>query len=191
MTQLQQQIKAAFPRLTLRLDEPLARHTAFRIGGPAEVMAFPSTVEELSGLLAWASGRGIVPAVLGSGTNVLAAERGRRGLVICTKGALTGVERTGPDTIRAMAGTTMAATASFAASLGLSGLEFAHGIPGSVGGGLYMNAGASEDGKVCSPPEGSVVWVPGRQAHRPITTASSSKHTFHNFMGIPPCGVLC
>lgn len=142
MTQLQQQIKAAFPRLTLRLDEPLARHTAFRIGGPAEVMAFPSTVEELSGLLAWASGRGIVPAVLGSGTNVLAAERGRRGLVICTKGALTGVERTGPDTIRAMAGTTMAATASFAAGLGLSGLEFAHGIPGSVGGGLYMNAGA-------------------------------------------------
>ena len=78
MTQLQQAIQAAFPQTELRMEEPLAQHTSFRIGGPCEVMAFPRSVEELSRLLRWAHGRQLQPAILGSGTNVLAADAGRR-----------------------------------------------------------------------------------------------------------------
>ena len=142
MTQLQQAIQAAFPQTELRMEEPLAQHTSFRIGGPCEVMAFPRSVEELSRLLRWAHGRQLQPAILGSGTNVLAADAGRRGLVICTRGCLDGLEQVDGVHIRVLAGVSMARAAVFAANLGLSGLEFAHGIPGSVGGGLYMNAGA-------------------------------------------------
>ena len=129
LTQLQQAIQAAFPQTQLRFEEPLARHTSFKIGGPCEVMAFPCGIQELSDLLRWAHSHEVQPAILGAGTNVLAADAGRRGLVICTRGCL-------------LAGVSMARAANFAAGLGLSGLEFAHGIPGSVGGGLYMNAGA-------------------------------------------------
>ena len=68
MTQLQQAIQAAFPQTELRMEEPLAQHTSFRIGGPCEVMAFPRSVEELSRLLRWAHGRQLQPAILGSGT---------------------------------------------------------------------------------------------------------------------------
>ena len=142
MTQLQQAIQAAFPQTELRMEEPLAQHTSFRIGGPCEVMAFPRSVEELSRLLRWAHGRQLQPAILGSGTNVLAADARRRGLVICTRGCLDGLEQVDGVHIRVLAGVSMARAAVFAANLGLSGLEFAHGIPGSVGGGLYMNAGA-------------------------------------------------
>lgn len=142
MTQLQMEIRAAFPEAELRFEEPLARHTSFKIGGPMEIMAFPHCVKELAELLRWAKAREIQPVILGAGTNVLAPDGGRRGLLICTKGCLDGMEQTGPEEIRMMAGVTMARAATFAAGLGLSGLEFAHGIPGTVGGGLYMNAGA-------------------------------------------------
>lgn len=142
LTLLQRQLTAAFPELDLRLDEMLARYTSFRIGGPAEVMAFPRNQQELARLLQGADQMGIRPVILGAGTNILASDAGRRGLVICTKGCLDGVEQVDSTHIRALAGTTMAKLATFAANVGLSGLEFAHGIPGSVGGGLYMNAGA-------------------------------------------------
>ena len=142
MTQLQQEIRAAFPQAELRFEESLARHTSFKIGGPAEVMAFPRRVEELSEMLAWARARGISPRILGAGTNVLAPDQGVRGLILCTKGCLNGMERISDREIRVQSGVTMARAAVFAAELGLSGLEFAHGIPGTVGGGVYMNAGA-------------------------------------------------
>ena len=142
LTQLQQAIQAAFPQTQLRFEEPLARHTSFKIGGPCEVMAFPCGIQELSDLLRWAHSHEVQPAILGAGTNVLAADAGRRGLVICTRGCLDGMTQVDDTHIRVLAGVSMARAANFAAGLGLSGLEFAHGIPGSVGGGLYMNAGA-------------------------------------------------
>ena len=142
MTQLQQAMQAAVPQTEMRMEEPLALHTSFKIGGPCEVMAFPRTIQELSALLRWAHEQEVQPAVLGSGTNVLASDAGRRGLVICTRGCLDGLEQVNDTHIRVLAGVSMARAALFAANLGLSGLEFAHGIPGSVGGGLYMNAGA-------------------------------------------------
>ena len=128
--------------------ESMARHTSFRIGGPAEVMAFPKTAQELSQVLKTAASLGTVPMILGAGTNVLAPDEGLRGLVICLKDCLDGMEQVDDTTIRVMAGVTMSRAAVFAAKLGLSGLEFAHGIPGTVGGGVYMNAGAY-GGEIC------------------------------------------
>ena len=93
MTQLQQAMQAAFPQTELRMEEPLALHTSFKIGGPCEVMAFPRTIQELSALLRWAHEQEVQPAVLGSGTNVLASDAGRRGLVICTRVCLDGLEQ--------------------------------------------------------------------------------------------------
>jgi len=148
MTDFQQKLMALLPTLELRLDEPMAKHTSFRIGGPVEVMAFPKTAEELAKVLEVSALLDCKPAILGAGTNILAPDNGIPGLVICLKDCLDGMERVGSNSIRVAAGVTMARAALFAAGLGLSGLEFAHGIPGSVGGGVYMNAGAY-GGEIC------------------------------------------
>ena len=122
-------------------EEPLSKHTSFRIGGPAELMVFPRTPEELSVVLKAAREEGIDPVILGAGTNVLAPDEGLRGLVVCTRDCLGGMKHRG-NTIRVMAGVLMSRAAVFARDRGLGGMEFAHGIPGTVGGGIYMNAGA-------------------------------------------------
>lgn len=142
MTRFQQKISDTFPQMDIRFNESMASHTSFRIGGPAEVMAFPKTAQELSRLLAWAASEKVQPAILGAGTNVLAPDAGIEGLVICLKDALQGMELLEGDRIRVAAGVTMTRAAVFAAGHDLGGMEFAHGIPGTVGGGVYMNAGA-------------------------------------------------
>lgn len=147
-TVFQQKIAALLPNVELRLWEPMAKHTSFRIGGGAEVMAFPKTKEELANILKTSALLDCKCAILGAGTNVLAPDEGMTGLVICLKDALDGMERLSDTRIRVMAGVTMSRAAVFAANLGLSGLEFAHGIPGSIGGGVYMNAGAY-GGEIC------------------------------------------
>ena len=142
MTDFQRQIALFLPEVTLKTDEPMSSHTSFRIGGGAEVMAFPKNGEELSAVLKASALLDIKPAILGAGTNVLAPDAGISGLVICLKDCLDGMEQLDDTHIRVMAGVTMTRAAVFAANLGLSGMEFAHGIPGTVGGGVYMNAGA-------------------------------------------------
>ena len=126
----------------------MALHTSFRIGGGAEVMAFPKNADELSQVLKTSVLLDLKPAILGAGTNVLAPDAGIRGLVICLKDCMGGMEQLDATHIRVAAGVTMTRAAMFAANLGLSGLEFAHGIPGTVGGGVYMNAGAY-GGELC------------------------------------------
>ena len=138
----QRNISAFFPEIELRFDELLARHTSFRIGGGAEVMAFPKSEDELSALLKKSALLDWKFAILGAGTNVLAPDEGVQGLVICLKDCLDGMRQTDETHIQVMAGVTMSRAAVFAANLGLAGMEFAHGIPGTVGGGVYMNAGA-------------------------------------------------
>ena len=138
----QRNISAFFPEIELRFDELLARHTSFRIGGGAEVMAFPKSEDELSALLKKSALLDWKFAILGAGTNVLAPDEGVQGLVICLKDCLNGMRQTDETHIQVMAGVTMSRAAVFAANLGLAGMEFAHGIPGTVGGGVYMNAGA-------------------------------------------------
>lgn len=148
LTYFQREITDFLPDIEIKMNEPLSKHTSFRIGGPAEAMAFPKTGEELSRLLKAAKSFGVKPVILGAGTNVLAPDEGMKGLTICLKDCLGGMERLDDSTIRIFAGVTMARAAVFAAGLGLSGLEFAHGIPGTVGGGVYMNAGAY-GGEIC------------------------------------------
>ena len=142
LTIFQEKISALLNDLELRFYEPMSRHTSFRIGGDAEVMAFPKNAEELSGILKTSALLDVKPAILGAGTNVLAPDEGMAGLVICLKDCMSGMEQLADDRIRVAAGVTMTRAAVFAANLGLSGMEFAHGIPGTVGGGIYMNAGA-------------------------------------------------
>lgn len=148
MTDFQQKMTGLLPDVELRLAEPMAKHTSFRIGGPVEVMAFPKNTDELSKIMKVSALLDTKPAILGAGTNILAPDEGLHGLVICLKDCLEGMERVDDVTIRVMAGVTMTRAAVFAANLGLSGLEFAHGIPGTVGGGVYMNAGAY-GGEIC------------------------------------------
>ena len=134
--------------LEFRGQEPMSLHTSFRIGGGAEVMAFPKSLEELSRVLHSAKKLQLEPLILGAGTNILAPDEGIQNLVICLKDCLGGMEQLDETHIRVAAGVTMTRAAMFAAKCGLSGLEFAHGIPGTVGGGVYMNAGAY-GGEIC------------------------------------------
>lgn len=151
LTDFQRKMSAFLPETELRFEEPMARHTSLRIGGEAEVMAFPRSREELADLLKVCRLLDGKYAILGAGTNVLAPDQGMEGLVICLKDCLGGMVRLDENRIRLEAGVTMSRGAVFAAGLGLSGLEFAHGIPGSIGGGVYMNAGAygGEIGGIC------------------------------------------
>ena len=142
LTVFQEKISALLSDVELRFFEPMSKHTSFRIGGEAEVMAFPKTAEELALVLKTSALLDAKTAILGAGTNVLAPDEGMAGLVICLKDCLGGMEQLDDCRIRVAAGVTMTRAAVFAANLGLSGMEFAHGIPGTVGGGIYMNAGA-------------------------------------------------
>lgn len=137
-----EELRVQLPELECRAEEPLAKHTSFRIGGPAEWMLFPKTIDQLRSALAVLHRCETRPIILGAGTNVLAPDEGVRGAVIVTRDCLTGIRQVSPTRLEVMAGTTMAKAAVTACELGLSGLEFAHGIPGTVGGGVYMNAGA-------------------------------------------------
>ena len=148
LTDFQRKLSAFLPEMELRFWEPMSKHTSFRIGGGAEVMAFPKNREELSELIKTSALLDCKTAILGAGTNVLAPDEGISGLVICLKDCLDGMELLSETKIRVMAGVTMSRAAVFAANHGLSGMEFAHGIPGSIGGGVYMNAGAY-GGEIC------------------------------------------
>lgn len=148
LTDFQRNISRLLPQIEIRFGESLSKHTSFRIGGAAEAMAFPKTREELSEILKLSKLLDRKPAILGAGTNVLAPDEGIGGLTICLKDCLDGMERLEGTAIRLMAGVTMSRGAVFAANQNLGGLEFAHGIPGSVGGGVYMNAGAY-GGEMC------------------------------------------
>lgn len=144
----QQKITELLPQIVLRCNEPMSKHTSFRIGGPAEVIAFPKTTDELRDILKVSDLLDIKTAILGAGTNVLAPDAGLEGLVICLKDCMSGMELLDNCRIRVAAGVTMTKAAVFAANHGLTGLEFAHGIPGTVGGGVFMNAGAY-GGEIC------------------------------------------
>ena len=148
LTDFQREITALLPEVELKLNEPMHRHTSFRIGGPAEVMAFPRDGEQLARILKAGKLLGVKPVILGAGTNVLAPDAGMPGIVVCLKDCMGGITRVDETLIRVGAGVSMARAAVFAAREGLSGLEFAHGIPGTIGGGVYMNAGAY-GGEIC------------------------------------------
>lgn len=131
------------PDLRVVKEEPMSRHTSFHIGGPARRMAFPTTAEQLVLLLHFARECGVKTLVIGNGTNLLIPDEGLDRLVIDTSAGINGLElQRDSVTIEAWAGCSLARLADFARKHSLTGLEFAHGIPGTVGGGVCMNAGA-------------------------------------------------
>ena len=121
-------------------DYPLAKHSTFKIGGAAEYCAFPKTAGELCALLALAKARGVRARVFGNGSNLLFSSLGVAGLVILTT-EMKGISLEGGN-VRAFAGTKLSELCNFAARESLCGAEFLFGIPGTVGGAVYMNAGA-------------------------------------------------
>lgn len=141
-TALDRQIHDYLPDLKWAADEPMAKHTSFRIGGPAKRMAFPKTREQLVVLMGFLQDAGVKPLLIGNGTNLLVADKGLDTVVIDTSAELSHIELTDEGEIAADAGVSLAKLALFAWKNGLTGLEFAHGIPGTLGGGVVMNAGA-------------------------------------------------
>jgi UDP-N-acetylmuramate dehydrogenase len=132
--------KLTSPRGTLLTDEPMSRHTSWRVGGPADRLYLPADLDDLSGFLA-----SLPPdepiAWVGLGSNLLVRDGGVRGTVVMTSGALGEVAVQDDGTVRAEAGVPCAKLARFSVQQGLQGGEFLAGIPGTVGGALAMNAG--------------------------------------------------
>jgi UDP-N-acetylenolpyruvoylglucosamine reductase len=122
-------------------DVPISRLTTVGTGGPARFFARPESVDELAGLLEWRSQQGLAMAVIGLGSNLLAADEGFDGLVVRLAGELATIERDG-DAILCGGGASLAAVVKRASQWGLSGIEFGCAIPGTVGGAVRMNAGA-------------------------------------------------
>ena len=139
-------LREALAGIRLQTDAPMSACTTLRLGGPADLLAEPATAEEMRRCLAAAKEAGVPVTVIGRGSNLLVRAGGIRGLVIRTTG-MKGLRLEGTR-ILAQAGATLYETARLAASGGLSGLAFAAGIPGTVGGGVLMNAGAY-GGELC------------------------------------------
>jgi UDP-N-acetylmuramate dehydrogenase len=128
------------PKRVLR-DEPMDRHTSFRIGGPADVMVFAGSADEIADTLAVCRAHGVPVTVVGNGTNLLVRDGGIRGVVLRVGKGFCRVAAEGTR-VRAQAGVPVSALANQTLSKGLAGLEFACGIPGTLGGAVMMNAGA-------------------------------------------------
>ncbi len=141
---LREELTQHFPELVsagaLRFEVPLRDFCSFRIGGPAEAFGQPGTISQFQELLSFALDHNVPHYVLGRGSNLLISDQGLRGLVIQT----SGLQRLShdDDCVSAWCGVELRELCLYAQKLGLAGLEFASGIPGSVGGAVYMNAGA-------------------------------------------------
>ena len=136
-------LQTVVPSERLLVQEPLSRHTTFRIGGPADVLVQPASTAEVAAVLEIVRTAGVTLTVLGNGSNVLVRDKGIRGVVIKFDEHMGYIQRD-RQTIIAGAGAMMADIAEYACGQELTGLEFAIGIPGSIGGAVFMNAGAYE-----------------------------------------------
>ena len=138
-------LKEELERLALcgeiRLFEPMAERTTLRIGGPADLLVTPRSAGAVADILTLAHEKEVPALILGNGSNLLVSDHGIEGLVISLKESVCKIERKG-NRITAGAGLLLSSLAAFARDEGLAGLEFAAGIPGTVGGGVYMNCGA-------------------------------------------------
>ena len=135
------ELAAAAGRENVLVDEPMERHTTFRIGGPADYFVTPDHEQALADVIACAKNAGIPWVVIGNGSNLLVGDKGIRGVVIQLFRNFSQVRVDGAC-IYAQAGAMLAGVTKLAAQHGLTGLEFASGIPGTIGGGTVMNAGA-------------------------------------------------
>jgi len=153
------------------LDEPMSTHTTFRVGGPAECMVEPQSVDEVVDAIAACKAAGVPWRVLGHGSNLLVSDAGVDGVVVHISGNVGDVDVREGGVVVASAGASNAKVAAMACRAGLAGFEFAAGIPGSIGGAAIMNAGAY-DGEfrdvatsvTCLTADGQVVELDADQA---------------------------
>lgn len=153
------------------LEEPMSKHTTFRVGGPAQYFVVPNSEEEIIGVCDACRHAGVNLFVLGCGSNVLVADGGLRGVVLRIGNRVSGVSIDENGALKAQAGATNAKIARAALNAGFGGFEFAAGIPGSIGGAAIMNAGAYggelrdvAQGVTCLNDQGEVVYIPAKQA---------------------------
>ena len=125
-------------------DEPLSKHTSFRIGGPADIFILPKLADELIEVIKKCKGKAYPLTLIGDGTNVLVADEGIRGVVVSTK-MMNEYEFAEDGKLRALAGARLGKLAEEACSRSFDGLAFASGIPGTIGGAVFMNAGAYDN----------------------------------------------
>jgi UDP-N-acetylmuramate dehydrogenase len=130
----------------IRTSVPMSEYTSFRVGGPVDYLAFPLDLEDLQSLLAWCGQHGVQTMILGNGTNLLVRDGGIRGMAISLSRGFLRVEELERGSegglIFAEAGESLEKLVEFSWKRGLTGLEFVAGIPGTIGGALFMNAGA-------------------------------------------------
>lgn len=133
-----------FPHSTDRVKEmlPMKEYSTFKVGGAADLVFFPSSVEELTYAVEISKKHNEQLTVLGNGSNILVSDNGIRGFTIIIGKDFSGIRLESETVLSADAGAMLSLVSKFAASKGLSGMEFAAGIPGTIGGAIYMNAGA-------------------------------------------------
>ena len=165
MNRLINDLLAVVGEAKVKLDEPMSAHTTFRIGGPADVFVEPDSEERLCQVVALCRNAGVPFVCVGNGSNLLVSDDGFRGVVVSTRRGMEQLEING-DLVKAGAGVLLGKLASECCRAGLGGLEFAGGIPGTVGGAVVMNAGAygGEMKQVLTRvhvlmPDGSLVWI--------------------------------
>lgn len=125
-----------------KLDEPMSKRTSFKIGGPADIFVSVQTRDELKTVITLTKEHNVPLTVVGNGSNLLVSDKGIRGVVVSLDGDFCSLQYINNNKIVAGAGTMLSHLCQFAHGNSLTGLEFAYGIPGSVGGAIYMNAGA-------------------------------------------------
>ena len=143
-------LRIILPENILFFNEPLKKHSTFRIGGNADVLVAPQNLLQIQLLFAYIKENSIPYTVIGNGSNLLFSDDGFRGIVVKIGSEFSGIESTLTDNgmiLNVKAGTLLSRLAAFACENSLTGLEFASGIPGSVGGAILMNAGAY-DGEI-------------------------------------------
>lgn len=128
-------------RQNIMIDEPMKNHTSFKVGGPADILVMPDSVEKLASIYKICREMQVPVFVMGNGTNLVVRDKGIRGVVVKLAGNFCSFE-VKDDIIRAQAGIPISKVSKIALQHGLSGIEFAEGIPGTLGGAVFMNAGA-------------------------------------------------
>lgn len=140
MREFEKKLSGALPGLAIMKDEPMRNHTTFRVGGPADLLVCPNR-RELPVILRMVKENQIPVTIIGNGSNLLVSDKGIRGLVVEIGNRMDDIDVDG-NRIRAGAGALLSKVAQTAAKAELGGMEFAAGIPGSIGGAVVMNAGA-------------------------------------------------
>ena len=136
------ELREELPQLAILEHEPMKAHCSFRIGGPIRAMVQPTNAEEAAAVCRVLRSFDVAPLIIGNGTNLLVTDAPLDRIAVQFGEKMSAIEREGEDSLRAECGVTLARLAATAQSFGLGGMEFAHGIPGSLGGGVSMDAGA-------------------------------------------------